>query len=222
MPCPLLERYVSFFPDDKHSSFDATDRAFARKLLISDVKAEERNKFKTHRRVWEASNSILYMLYDGHISRVAAESLEGKPFPYVIMEGDPLDMAYLDSWVEFGKRRVHDCIAEHVEFRLSTEAVQHGSEQIVEARRQHMQQETEACLDAVRAVQEYLRTWQALGHACKQAKSVGEHLYGLCARGSITFALQQGRRLLEVRMHDDNSGRHDSTRHQHEPGVREG
>jgi hypothetical protein len=218
--CPLLERYVSFFPVyNAHTPFEVFDTAGERKQLVADVNAEERNKYKTHRRVWEASNIVLCMLYTGSIKQVAAEAMADKPLPYMIQKGDLLDVTYLDYWIAFGERRIHELVSEHVEFRLQTEATQRGADQIVDERRQFLQQETEACIDAVRAVQEYARTWQARGHACKSAKMVGQHLYNLCTRGSIEFALQQGRRLLEVRMHDDNRGRHGSAGHQHEPGV---
>jgi hypothetical protein len=218
VPCPLLERFVSFFPVyDQHTPFEVFDTAGERKSLIADVKAEPRDKYKTHRRVWEGSNLILCMLYTGSIKQVAAEALADKPLPYMTAKGDLLDVEYLNTWIAFGERRAHDCIAEHVEFRLNTESVQRSAQQIVDERRQLRQQETEACLDAIQAVQKY-----AQAPACELAKTVGQHLYNLCTRGSIEFALQQGRRLLEVRMHDDNRGRHGSTGHQHEPGVGEG
>jgi hypothetical protein len=227
VPCPLLERFVSFLPAyDQNSPFEEYGAAYgtihARKSLIADVKAETRDKYKTHRRVWEVSNLVLCMLYTGSIKQVANEALADKPLPYMTAEGDLLDVAYLDNWIAFGERRVHDCVAEHVEFRLQTEAYQRGAAQIVDEHRQRRRSETEACIDAIRAVQEYARTWQTLNHVCERAKTVGQHLYNLCTYGGAEFVLQQGRRLLEVGMHDDNHGRHGGTGHQHEPGVGEG
>ena len=218
MPCPLLERFVSFFPAySAHVPFEMSDTADARTKLIFDVKTEARDKNKTHRRVWEASNVFLCMLFTGSIKQVASEALSDKPLPYMMAQGDLLDLEYLNTWIAFGDSRIHTLVSEHVEFRLQTEAYQRGSDQIVDDRRQLRRNETEACVAAIRAVQEYV-----VAPRCDLAKPVGQHFYNLCMRGSVEFTLQQGRRLLEVRMHDDNSGRQSSTGHRHAPGVGEG
>ena len=196
MPCPLLERYVSFLPDeDQYDVFAAcdVDGAEAGGRLRSAVCEEAYNKDRTRRRVGDASNLILAMLYMGRIKQLCKEMLEKGVVPYT-RTADVLDVEHLDHWLAYGARRLRELIVAHVEFMLDSEEVRRGARQLEDQHRMRVHSETEALCEAVRVVQKYIKDPTG-GHA----GLVGQHLYRLCGEhGSTAFAVQCGFQLLEV------------------------
>ena len=200
MPCALLEKYVSFLPDEKYwDSFaavlDTENVRQVSKALRFAVRAEEHNAARTRRRVGAASNIILNMLYAESVNHLVERVRRNDYQMLEYQEEDTLNVSYLNNWLMLGDRRLRDLRVAHVEFMLSPEEVRRGSAQLADSQRMRLYNQTEALCDAVRAVQKYI---EEPVHA--HAGRVGQHLYNLCGHQIDTsFALRQGVRLLHLK-----------------------
>ena len=195
MTCPLLEQYCSAMPQRNDSPFDSGNQQNETVRLLTAVMREPCDRNRTRRRVYEALNLFLNML-SRSIAHVVAEALKNKPIPYLIRPADLSDPLHLEHWIRIADVRLHDIHIDLALFALGSEEVRRGSKQMAASAHQRLKDETEELLCAVLVVERYYQ--DPRDHYAQQ---IGAILFNCCwQRGSTDFALQQGQRLLELRI----------------------
>ena len=206
--CPLLQAYCALIPSDAKlaasfsESFDK-QRALIRAVNEETGKAdldplrEPRSYAKTRARAWEASNIFLNVAFlSGDVWQIIRN--KDRLIPSMSSKGDLMNPEYLELWIKKIDESVNEAVVAHVVFKLDTPEERRGPRQLADARREKTRLALLAARAGVVATQTYARE-----QTCAHARKLGEALFEVCyTHGSPDFAVEQGKRLLEVKAND--------------------
>jgi hypothetical protein len=202
--CPLLEAYCALIPSDAHFTTSFSESFERQRELVRAVEKEAesldslRNPHvftRTQQRARMAANLFLNVVFvSGNIWQI----MQVKDLQAHMMSSrsDMLDPEYLEFWVRKIDQIVHDAMIAHVTFKLGTREEQRGPRQLADAQREKARLVLLAVRSGVVATQAYGRE-----PTCANARKIGEAFFEVCyTHGSPDFAVEQGKRLLEVKL----------------------